>query len=319
MSIRVLILVPLMVLLTGCSVQFSPYQRGLSPEEIDAFARQRFQLHEREQVFVDAMLNAVRDRNGEALTALLSPTIIAPTLERDLAGFYGQFPTRTPERIDMVTFQSNLNQVGTGPDTLTLKVEYVFVYENFAPVFLTVTGQAEGAEDIRAINVRSQTLDPSYWQVTGEDGTLRKVIRWIAIGTPITLVIAVSFWLANLRHMRRPIIWLITLLATTPTFAFDWATQNFSLLAPSLDQIEGIWRFEGVEWIVTGVQVTRGGDYHPWIITIGLPLGALWFLFKMMTGGVERRVLPGEEVEMMPVADCVCDCDDADEETAATS
>lgn len=289
MGVRVFILLPVIWLLAGCSMQFAPYQRGPSPAAIEAFAAQRFEEHEREKAFVYGIFDAVRNQNRDALVSYLSPAVIRPTLERDLTGFYGNFPTRAPARVDMVSFQSNLNQQTGAADTLTLKVEYVFVYETFDPVLLTVTGEAAGAGPLQAVNVRSQTLNPYHWSAPGELGTQRQIVRALAIASPLTLILAFSLWIAVAGRIRRRAIWLVALLSTTPTFVFNWSTRDWSLLAPAFEKIDGIWRFEAVEWIVTGVQVSRTGDYHPWLITIGLPIGALWFLFKLASGSIERR------------------------------
>lgn len=286
---RIICLLPLLWLVSACSIQFAPYERGYTPDEIAVIADERFREHSREEAFVTGVVNAVLDRDGEALTTYLNPAVVTATIDRDLDGFYNQFPTRAPDRLDMITYQSNLSQTGNGPDTLTIRVEYVFVYSDFSPVFLTMTGQAQGADRITASNLRSQILDSANWSAPADLGTLRQTVRALGIISPLILVIAFASWVAVARRLRRRLVWLFVLLATTPSFAFNWASQEIQLLAPSLEGIDGITRFELIEWIVTGVQVSRAGDYQPWVITVGLPVGALWFLFLLVSRRIEMK------------------------------
>lgn len=292
MVLRLILLLPAVLLMAACSVQFDPYQRGATSDEIGAFVEARFERNSREAIFFTGLRSAIDAKDGTALLPLLAPAIIADTVETDMAQFFAQFPDLPLERADLVTYRFNLDQSGDGPDQLSVTAEYVYNYETAQPVFLTVTGEAAGSDPIRAVNLRSQVLDPANWTPPKQLGPIRQGVRAIAYATPVILFLAFAFWLAMPRLKHR-YLWLVAIFATTPTFTFNWATQSLNALAPTLEQgDDGIWRFEAVEWIVTGVQVSRLGDYHPWIITVGMPLGACWFLFRAMAGRLERKSAP---------------------------
>lgn len=292
MWLRLVLLVPAVLLTAACSVQFEPYKRGATSEEIGAFVDARLSQNSREATFFSALRGAIDAKDGTALLPLLAPAIVADTVEADMAQFFAQFPDLPLQHADLVTYRFNLDQSGDGPDQLSVTAEYVYLYETAQPVFLTVTGEAAGSDPIRAIILRSQVLNPANWAPPEELGPIRKGVRVIAYATPVILFLAFSIWLAMPRLKHR-YFWLIAIFATTPTFTFNWATQSLNALAPSLERgDDGIWRLEAVEWIVTGVQLSRLGDYHPWIITIGLPLGACWFLFRAGAGRLERKPQP---------------------------
>lgn len=289
MRFQVLLIAILAMSLAGCSAQLQPYERGLTPDQISSFAEARFTEHHRERDFVQGVLGSVQTEDRDTLILYLAPGLISPTLDRDMDGFFSNFPSRAPQRVDMVGYHTNLDQQTGSPDRLTLNVEYVFDYEGYGPVFLTVTGVADGANSLRIINLNSQLLEVGQWQPRGALGSIRQSVRVLAIASPIILLIALAVWMVNARRLRRRLIWLITLLATSPTFAFNWASQHLSVRAPALSFTDGVWSFDLVEWIPLGIRLEKTGDYSPWIITVGLPVGALFFLFQVLNRGVEFR------------------------------
>ncbi|WP_300528439.1 hypothetical protein [Maricaulis sp.] len=297
MLLRLLLLLPAVVMTAACSVQFEPYQRGDTTEEIAAYIEVRFGQNAREAAFFSALEDAVTDKDGPALLPLLAPRIISDSIDSDMASFFGEFPDTAPQRSDIVTYRFNRDQSGNGPDQLSVTAEFVYIYADTNPVFMTVSGEAAGSDPIRVINLRAQPLDPRNWAAPAELGPIRQAVRAIAYATPVILILAFALWLAMPRLKHR-YLWLIAIFATTPTFTFNWASQSINALAPTLERSdEGVWRIELVEWIITGVQLSRVGDYHPWIITIGLPLGASWFLFRAIAGRLEKKPVSGRPAD----------------------
>lgn len=282
----------LAVLLSACSAKLNPYERGLTTEQIEIRAQARFEDHHRERDFVQGVLGSVRAQDRETLIRFLAPSLVSPTIQRDFDSFFSNFPNRAPQTIDMVGYQTNLEQQTGRADRLTLQVEYVFNYEGYGPVYLTMTGVADGAASLRAINLNSSLLDAAQWQPQSQLGTTRQLVRVLAIASPLILLIALAVWVSRARQLRRRLIWLVVILATSPTFAFNWASRDFNILAPTLESIDGVWHFDLVQWVPFGLQLAKSGDYAPWIITIGLPLGALWFLIKLASGRIELRTTP---------------------------
>lgn len=292
MRFQAIIIVISAVFLAGCSMHLDPYQRGSSTEEIERFAEERFETQHRERDFVRGVLGSVRAQDRETLVRFLAPNLVSPTLQRDLDGFFGNFPSNRPATVEMIGYQTNLDQQNGRPDRLTLRVEYIFDYEGYGPVLFSMTGLAEGAASLRAINLQSRLVERAQWQPQGTLGSTRQTVRVLGIAAPLILVLALLVWLRMASRLRRRLIWLGALLATSPTFSFNWASQDIQLLAPRLTQSDGRWDFDLIAWIPTGVQFAKAGDYNAWIITIGLPLGALWFLFKTLTKRIELREEP---------------------------
>jgi hypothetical protein len=251
-----------LTLLAACT-QDAIIQKFTSPEE-QATAKQ--------------YIEQLQNRDFSEIEHVVAPAIAGPTLESTLTKMADLLPAGPPTSIQLVGAH-RMSSLSDGSTTVDLTFEYRFGDRLVLADLATKTTQGK--------------LEITNFHIQPEAESLATRNRFTLAGrTPlqyIVLVYAVLVALFTLGVLvaciRTPIrrgkwVWIIFILLGLGKFSVNWAT--------------GQWRIE-----LLAVQVFSAGSYAdlfgPWIISVSMPLGAIWFLFSRRrlqeTAGVVREAV----------------------------
>lgn len=251
-----------LTLLAACT-QDAIIQKFTSPEE-QATAKQ--------------YIEQLQNRDFSEIEHVVAPAIAGPTLESTLTKMADLLPAGPPTSIQLVGAH-RMSSLSDGSTTVDLTFEYRFGDRLVLAGLATKTTQGK--------------LEITNFHIQPEAESLATRNRFTLAGrTPlqyIVLVYAVLVALFTLGVLvaciRTPIrrgkwVWIIFILLGLGKFSVNWAT--------------GQWRIE-----LLAVQVFSAGSYAdlfgPWIISVSMPLGAIWFLFSRRrlqeTAGVVREAV----------------------------
>lgn len=287
MRLGFLWLMPLVLALSACSVQLQPYQRGASADDFATYADDHLEAEER--AFLDEVFSAALDRDQAFLTDVFVDTVATSDLENAFPSFFANLPSEQPERVDIVGISRPRL---AGIDQTALMLEYMLVGPQGGHNYLRIAVRRDEAGDWRLYNLRALTYDRAIFANPDQLGAFRTIMLVLALASPALVLIALGVSFA-IRGLKRRLLWTIAIIFPLPTIAFNWSTQSLQILAPTLERSGDTVTPQLVSWVMTGAQLSKAGDYHPWILTIGLPLGAAWFLTKWMLGELARR--PGHD------------------------
>jgi hypothetical protein len=286
-------LMPLLLAVTACSVQVVPVVRGESSAELEASRNDSITAEE--AAFTTQVYDAVLAVDQDWLRAAFVDGITPEAMETGLAEFYSSIPDKTLARADIIAF-SRGSELVENQRVHTAQTEYVLVTPEEALTYLRIIIRRTGDEAWEIQNLWSFTVDPATFAIPEQPGGLRNFIRALAIASPSLIVLALLVsW--NVRRLKRRILWTAAIVITAPTIAFNWSTQALHILSPGLAQNGEELNLTLINWVMTGTQISRVGDYHPWILTIGLPMGAIWFLLKWAFGGLALTPRPNDTMD----------------------
>jgi hypothetical protein len=286
MIVRTLLILLAAVSLAGCSIRIQPVSFGMSPDQVETMADENMRPDETE--LVDRGYNALIDRQPEIIFDDLALHLQNDQGREALAQMASQFPAGPPVRSDLITFRLNTFTSASGEERRTLSKDWAVTFDDgrVMVVFIQIIQVNDGP--IRIEGYRFREADPALWAEPETLGPARIAVLVVAGLTPL-LILGGIVAVFRIRRLRRRWLWLLVCVITVPTVQFNWSTENLSVLAPTVASGEGNWSLQLMIWVVTGVEIAKAGDYHPWLITIGMPLGALLFWFRYATGTLARK------------------------------
>ncbi|WP_300545705.1 hypothetical protein [Maricaulis sp.] len=286
MRVFPILLLPLLAAVSACSVQVQPYLRGPTADEIATMSDKIGD--EVDRAFIREIYRAALDRDRAVLTSAFVDEIGQADLETGFTSFYQYMPEDRPVRSDLVTWVFNTHVMNDADPVHTLTAEYVLEASNGQLHHLYMQSRRAGGGDPRMASLISNHLPTNGFEMPDRWGWLRMLMAGLAIASPLVLFAAISVRL-RIHNLEKPILWTAAILITAPTFTFNWTSQAIDVIAPFVQTGGTTVNVSLFSWIVTGSQVARAGDYHPWMLTIGLPLGAAWFLLRHWTGGLRLK------------------------------
>jgi len=254
-------LLPL-ILLASCS-RDAIIQKFTSPEE-QATAKQ----------YIEQLQNS----DFSEIEHVVAPAIAGPALEGTLTKMADLLPAGPPTSIQLVGAH-RMSSLSDGSTTVDLTFEYRFGDRFVLADLATKTTQSK----LEIIDFHIQPEGESLaarnrFTLAGRTPLQYIVLVYAVVVALFTLGVLVACIRTTIR--RRKWIWIIFILLGFGKFSVNWVT--------------GQWRIE-----LLAVQVFSAGSYAdlfgPWIISVSVPLGAIWFLFSRRrlqeTAGVPREAV----------------------------
>lgn len=289
MILRLYMAVMACVLLAGCSVNFQPYTRGPSADSIEDFADEMADERPELQAFRLAITEAALAGDIDAITALMHPDLSASVSPEQLTPLRDLVLAVPITRVDMITYRWHQQVRVDQPDQTTLWLEYILVRDGAPLLHLNIAAEQTGeGQPYLFRTFRWQEFEVAYWEDPEELTRLHYVMIALAILSPFLILQSLIKILTTPRLAGRW-AWLLAIFLTIPTIQFVWSTGAFQVLAPSLNGDGGNYTFQIIRFILTGTEISKGGDYHSWVITTGFPLGALLFHIRWFTGQLKRK------------------------------
>ncbi|MEN0652880.1 MULTISPECIES: hypothetical protein [Hyphobacterium] len=271
---------------SACSVRIQPFSPGASPEQIEDMADRSMTAEESALVTqaYEALLSRQPETVFDSLAAHLQTDASLIMLE-DMAT---AFPDEAPVRSDRITFHLNTVTASTGDTRRTVTNQWALTYENGEVISVFIRLVTGDGEPLHIESYNYAEANPAAWAPPERLTPAHFAV--IAAGIAFPLIILVTLVaIFRIRRIKRRWLWVIAAIITVPTVQFGWTFGQFAWLAPAIHGGGGSWSMQLMVWVATGVEVTRIGIYQPWIVTLGVPLGAVWFWLRYLTGGIARK------------------------------
>lgn len=254
----------LLLALVGCLVLAGCNQRAL----VDSLAPSD------DVSFAKARIEELRAGRIDALRVYLDPALAKPgTLDR-LKEITAYFPAGEPRSVKTVGFSSNtFNQNAS----VTLTFEYRFD-SAWALADLTVAKHA-GQRTILGLHVyrTTRSLEETNAFVLAGKPPASYLVLLLACAAPLLCLVALVVC-ARTRMKGRKWPWILFILFGVGSIHLNWATDAIGVQPLSI--------------LLLGASALST-PYGPWTISVGLPLGAIWFLMR-------RRRLAAADPPMLP-------------------
>jgi hypothetical protein len=252
-SLRRLAVFPVLALaaaLAGCSGTYDAIlHRMLSPAD-DAYARAQVQALARGEV--------------EGIEAALDPAQRTPGLDQQLAAMTGELRGGRIDSMKVIGYQGNrLNGVNER------NVSYELRLSNGWAVASVATRDVPGGRVISGMHVERipEPLEKTHAFTLAEKSPLHWLFLVLAVVIPLLMLYAV--WLV-FRMPGRRWPWVLASILGLCAWRLEWTT--------------GQTGFGPVNVQLLGSAFMRTSPYSPWIISISLPLGALWVIARYFRG-----------------------------------
>lgn len=105
----------------------------------------------------------------------------------------------------------------------------------------------------------------------------------------ITFTFIASFFF---KKLKRRILWPLFILVGYPQFVFNWTTEAWTLTSPTLRVTENGFNLNVFNISIFGAGFVDNSPVEPALLSIGLPIGALLFWWRVSRGGPPRKAEP---------------------------
>jgi hypothetical protein len=236
-----------LTLLAACT-QDAVIQKFTSPEE-QATAKQ--------------YIEQLQNRDFSAIEHIVASGIAGPTLESTLTKMADLLPAGPPTSIQLVGAH-RMSSLSDGSTTVDLTFEYRFGDRFVLADIATET--TDGNLEITDFHIQPEAeslATRNRFTLAGKTPLQYLVLVYAVLVALFTLGVLAACIRTPIR--RRKWLWIIFILLGIGRFSVNWAT--------------GQW---GIQLLA--VQVFSAGSYAdlfgPWIISVSVPLGAIWFMFS---------------------------------------
>jgi len=199
------------------------------------------------------------------------PALSAIDVRAQLVKMAEQFPAEEPTSIKIL--RARITQVSTDLSRNDMAFEYLFPS---APVLVSIALHKRGAGT--TVAAFSALRIPEHFN----DFTLsgRNALQYTVLALAVLVPLFTLYALVVCLRTKLP--------STTVWHRWAWVLAIvFSLGRFSIDWMTGVWTFQPVSLLLFGVGAMRSlNGYGPWVLTIGLPVGAAAFLIwhRIRTG-----------------------------------
>ena len=267
---RIIWIAALLLMLASCGLSALEHDPNTVFDDPDAYT------------FTDTVVEAIKNEDGEALTALSDPEFLQiENYEDELAKLFDLLPGDTSREI--VLYYSEL-RTGTR-DGVSVPVYYT-VHDIIAGDTFGVLEIAVAPLDGQCCVATFGKVSPSesqvstYYDFTFEGKGLKHYLVFaVFLVVPVFMVgTAIACGLNPL--VPRKILWIPFILVGLWGVDFNWATGK--LQNELLYMSNGDLQFSLIQIHLLGASFLKFGAFQPWIFTIGSPIGALAYWFEYL-------------------------------------
>ncbi len=138
---------------------------------------------------------------------------------------------------------------------------------------------------INALLVDANPIAPDWpdWGVT------RSVFATLGIAVPLFIIATLIIQLRTPKLKRR-ILWsAVILIGCFPVFEMNWSTGAWWLEAPAITRTDTSINLKFLSFKLLGASILKQGYFGAWTIGVCVPLGALWFWVRKLSGGLRLK------------------------------
>lgn len=228
-------------------------------------------------------------RDFAAVEAALDPQYRTAQLPDQLEAMVRTLPSAPPTSVQAVGAHT-LTTAGATTYTITLEYRYPAAW-NLATVVLE---RKEGALLLKGITFhpREQSLAAENAFTLDGKGLLHYGVLVLAVLIPLFILYALVVCLRS-RFERRKWLWVLFVACGLVQFQFNWSS--------------GDWDVQLLSVLLLGAGFAKGGPVAPWVFTLSLPVGAMFFLLRRHREpgwpGARRALDPVPQPAPQPVAE----------------
>ena len=239
----------MVLLLNGCSKE-DMLSKFASPED---------------QARAKSYLSQIHNHDFSAIERDIDPSlksVITPDLLEKMANFT---PTGDPTSIKLVGAQEN-NSPGSRSINITFEYDWgdKWFIENLA------VREKDGVNTVIGLHVFSipKSMEEQNKFTLGGKTVVQYAILVAAVGAVVLTLYALVACIRT-KHLRRKWLWVLFILVGFGSVGVNWTTgqTGYQILQIKLFSAGAAAEF-----------------YGPWIITLGIPVGAIWFLLRRRQG-----------------------------------
>ncbi|WP_417482835.1 hypothetical protein [Maricaulis sp.] len=277
--LRALCIAACALTLGGCN--FSEYLDRLVPDDA--------------RVTLDSVLEAVSSHDTDTLAALVNPEFDATEVATNLDAMLELLPAGPANEILLTTINSSSHTATNSSGTRTLTTLHTMNWadERFA-VRTELVSVGGGDWYIEALRLQDITAAASPPLSLAELGLSQKIMGGLAILVSLFVLFTLVAMFRTPRIKRRILWTLFILLGCYPQFAVNWSTGVWRLVSPAIQTTDAGIHFKFFNILLLGASVMREGFVGPWIVSVCVPAGALFFWYRRSRGGPTRKT-PSED------------------------
>ena len=215
-----------------------------------------------ESAFAKNFLERAQAKDFTFVKEQLDASLIGNVNETSIAEFAKYFPTGKLLSTDLIGSQVNvINDAWQGNFT------YEYHFENGWALANAVVNRKDNKLSVMGFNV--YPTKASQKEINKFSLIDKSILHYLtllsAILVPIFILITLVVCIKT-PIPRRKWLWIIFILGGISTFSINWTTGEYG--------------FNLIQYQLLGSGIFSAGEYAPWIIVVGLPLGAILFWFK---------------------------------------
>jgi hypothetical protein len=218
---------------------------------------------EEEQALAVEVIKTLHSGSAEQARALMNPKCNRATSDTDLHGLKERMADINPADGVLVGYFSEKN-IGGGNSQTTLNYEYKLNDHSYRMVSVLLDTSSKPATLLgcHLANSKVSALAVSSFDLKNKP-PINHIIFVLAILIPLFSLFALIQCIRT--KVRRKWLWILFILFSFGSISLNWGTSDLHFTLVQF-QLFGAGCGQGV-----------GG---PWMLTIGFPLGAIWFLVK---------------------------------------
>lgn len=201
-------------------------------------------------------------RDFAAVDAAMDPAHRPPNLQEALEKMSGLVPAGTPRSMQVVGAYTMRSAAAT-----TYQLTYEYEYPTGWLVAAVLLERRDDKLRVQGINFvpRTQSMASENGFTLAGKGPLHYVVLVLAVVIPLFVIYALVLCFRT-RFRKRKWLWVLFVGVGLMQFNFNWAT--------------GAWSLQPISFLLLGLGVMKSGPVAPWVVTLGVPFGAIIFLIR---------------------------------------
>ena len=244
------------------------------------------------------LVAAVSEHDLEPVRPYINPQIDQAALDPALQQILDVLPEGPPDEAQLTYANFNTSTTpGSGSQRTLSTVHRLTWGDQVLLLRIEMISRETGQWIINRFSIITPDPAEANTSPAFADLTLsHKVFGVAAILVPLFVLFTLIAMFRTPRIKRRILWTLFIVLACYPQFAINWSTGAWWLVSPSIQTSESGVNFNLIGVLLFGASILRQG-IGPWVISVCVPVGALFFWYRRMRGGPTRKTTDQERVE----------------------
>ena len=230
-----------------------------------------------------------------AVAALIDPALAGPGMRQSIETMESYFPRTAPRRVELVDRRPLASPIGS---VYEIALQYAYAKKwMFAQVIVRDRLGGSMVEGMHVVPMPAslESLNaffgyrrpPLYWAILAA-----AVAVWGFVGATLNAIVR-----TKIRRLKW--LWFVFALLGVTGFVFNWTTGQW-IWQPLMLVVPGAWL--GHSFGMITAQVNAPAQFQPWVLNIGLPVGAIVFWVRRRSLAYDAPLRGGFQTHQHPNA-----------------